>query len=210
MNKPKKTNNKKSITKKNIPKTYIYAIATSILLILIIGGYFTMNNENKNNKDIVIIETSLGDITVQLDREHAPITVENFLQYVDSGFYKQTIFHRVIDGFMIQGGGFTVKKVQKNTSKPIQLESDNGLSNLRGTIAMARTNDPNSATSQFFINHIDNNFLDKSASSDGYAVFGSIIEGMDIVDKIAKVRTGNVPMKDWPVEDVVIIDIKRK
>jgi peptidyl-prolyl cis-trans isomerase A (cyclophilin A) len=139
----------------------------------------------------VRLATSLGDIVVQLDKEKAPKSVDNFLQYVKSGHYDGTIFHRVIDSFMIQGGGFDPAMNQKPTRGPIPLESRNGLTNLRGTLAMARTNVPDSATAQFFINLRDNAFLDSANSRDGngYAVFGRVVEGMDVVDKIKAVPT---------------------
>ena len=154
------------------------------------------------------IETSKGTITLELNEEKAPATVANFAEYARSGFYDGTIFHRVIDGFMIQGGGFTRDMNQKATREPIRIESMNGLGNARGTIAMARTMDPNSATSQFFINLVDNGFLDFTAPTRqgyGYAVFGVVTDGMDVVDAIAKVRTGSVgPYENVP-EDAVVI-----
>jgi len=154
------------------------------------------------------IETSKGTITLELNAEKAPATVANFVEYAKSGFYDGTIFHRVIDGFMIQGGGFTRDMNQKETREPIRIESMNGLSNARGTIAMARTMDPNSATSQFFINLVDNDFLDFTAPTTqgyGYAVFGAVTDGLEVVDAIAKVRTGSVgPYENVP-EDAVVI-----
>ncbi|MBR2355310.1 MAG: peptidyl-prolyl cis-trans isomerase [Kiritimatiellae bacterium] len=154
------------------------------------------------------IETSMGTITVELDDERAPATVENFVKYAADGFYDGTIFHRVIDGFMVQGGGFTRDMNQKDTRGPIRIESMNGLKNLRGTIAMARTMVPDSATSQFFINLVDNGFLDFTAptqSGYGYAVFGKVTDGMEVVDRIAKVRTGfSGPHQNVPEEPVVI------
>ena len=154
------------------------------------------------------IETSKGTITLELDGEKAPATVANFAEYAKSGFYDGTIFHRVIDGFMIQGGGFTRDMNQKETRKPIMIESMNGLSNARCTTAMARTLDPTSSTSQFFINLVDNAFLNFRAPTPqyyGYAVFGKVTEGMDVVDRIAKVRTGFAgPHQNVPVEPVVI------
>src|SRR5690606_10667953 len=155
----------------------------------------------------VKLSTSLGDIVVQLEPAKAPKTVENFVQYVKAGHYDGTIFHRVIDGFMIQGGGMTPDMKEKATRAPIPLESRNGLSNVRGTLAMARTNVPDSATSQFFINVVDNHFLDAARSPDGngYAVFGKVVQGMDVVDKIRKVPTGNKGMHgDVPREPVLI------
>lgn len=154
----------------------------------------------------VLIESNKGNIKLELDPKSAPVTVENFVDYVKSGHFDGTIFHRVIGGFMIQGGGFDVNMKQKATRKAIAIESSNGLKNDRGSIAMARTSDPNSATSQFFINLSDNAFLNfESSSKPGYAVFGKVVEGMDVVDDIAKVRTGNSGMHaDVPVQPVVI------
>lgn len=142
----------------------------------------------------VILETSKGNITIELNNEKAPETVANFMKYVEDEFYNGTIFHRVIPNFMIQGGGFMPGMVQKMTENPIENEANNGLSNVRGSIAMARTNDPHSASSQFFINHKDNGFLDHSAPTDqgwGYCVFGMVTDGMDVVDAIAAVPTAN-------------------
>ncbi|RMF15835.1 MAG: peptidyl-prolyl cis-trans isomerase [Candidatus Dadabacteria bacterium] len=159
-------------------------------------------------KPRVAIETSMGRIVVELEPSLAPETVKNFLQYVDDGFYDGTIFHRVIRGFMIQGGGFDKQLNRKPTRPPIRNEARPELKNLRGTIAMARTQVPDSATSQFFINHADNAFLDyKGPTPDkiGYAVFGRVVEGLDVVDKIANVRTGvKRGMRDVPLEPVVI------
>ncbi len=157
----------------------------------------------------VVMATNLGKITLALDEAKAPKTVENFLNYVRSGHYNGTIFHRVIDGFMIQGGGFTADLAQKSTRPPIENEAANGLKNVRGTIAMARTNDPHSATAQFFINVVDNTMLDFRAPQGqgwGYAVFGRVIEGMEVVDQIRKVQTGSGgPFRqDVPQEAVVI------
>ena len=156
----------------------------------------------------VKLETSLGDIALELDDEKAPKTVANFIAYAKAGHYDGTIFHRVIDGFMIQGGGFTKDMEQKKTNEPIKNEAANGLKNARGTIAMARTMIVDSATSQFFINLVDNEFLDYRGphpSMFGYAVFGKVTAGMDVVDKIAKVATGNAGMhQNVPVTPVVI------
>ena len=151
--------------------------------------------------------TSAGDIVVELDAAKAPKTVANFVEYVKAGHYDGTIFHRVIPGFMIQGGGMTPDMKEKATRAPIPLESGNGLDNLRGTIAMARTMDPNSATAQFFINVTDNGFLNKAQSRDGngYAVFGKVVSGMEVVDKIRAVPTGNKGMhQNVPLEPVLI------
>ncbi len=172
-----------------------------------------MTNEDAAAQTVVI-ETNKGKIEVELNAQKAPVTVKNFLSYIDNKFYDGTIFHRVIKGFMIQGGGFTSDMKQKSTNPPIKIESSNGLKNLRGTLAMARTNDPNSATSQFFINHADNSFLDyrnDSPQGIGYAVFGKVTSGMEVVDEIASVKTGRVgPFDDVPTEPVQIISIKRK
>lgn len=157
---------------------------------------------------VIRFETSLGGFTVELYPEKAPISVANFLRYVDSGFYAGTIFHRVISGFMIQGGGFTPDMVKKDTNAPIPLEVGKGLSNLRGTIAMARTSDPNSATSQFFVNVVNNRRLDNLGG--GYAVFGKVIEGMDTVDKIRATPTARKGQYgDVPVETVLIKSAQR-
>ena len=167
---------------------------------------------------MVTLHTNFGDIKIKLDFDKAPITAENFLNYCKNGFYNNTIFHRVIDGFMIQGGGMESGMREKATNAPIQNEANNRLSNKRGTIAMARTSDPHSATAQFFINVADNDFLKlpfqkrclavKSCKKWGYAVFGEVVEGMDVVDKIKKVKTGNKGFhQDVPTEDVVITSV---
>jgi len=157
--------------------------------------------------DKVRLATSSGDIVLDLDRSKAPVTVENFVQYVKAGHYDGTIFHRVIPGFMIQGGGMTPDMSEKPKRAPIPLESRNGLQNRRGTVAMARTMDPNSASAQFFINTVDNAFLDQANSRDGngYAVFGSVVEGMDVVDKIQAVpTTSGGRNQNVPVTPVII------
>jgi peptidyl-prolyl cis-trans isomerase B (cyclophilin B) len=157
---------------------------------------------------MVKLSTNLGTITLDLDAQRAPETVKNFLQYVQDGHYDNTVFHRVIDGFMVQGGGFEPGMRQKPTRAPVPNEASNGLKNERGTIAMARTGDPHSATAQFFINVADNTFLNHTAPTAqgwGYCVFGRVTGGMDVVEKIKGVRTGSKGMhKDVPVEDVVI------
>ena len=157
---------------------------------------------------MVKLHTNFGVITLELDAEKAPVTTANFLEYVDSGFYNNTVFHRVIDGFMIQGGGFEPGMSQKSTNAAIKNEADNGLKNKAYTIAMARTPDPHSASSQFFINVADNDFLNFSSPTSqgwGYCVFGKVTDGTDVVDKIRQVRTGNkAGHQDVPVEDVVI------
>ena len=157
---------------------------------------------------MVLLKTNFGDITIKLFEKEAPKTVANFIEHVEEGFYNGTIFHRVISNFMIQGGGFEPGLSQKATKTPIENEADNGLSNKKGTLAMARTNDPHSATAQFFINVTDNDFLDfKAANSQGYGycVFAEVVDGMDVVEKIKSVQTGNAGMHgDVPVEDVII------
>jgi len=162
-----------------------------------------------NAKPRVRLVTTLGDIVLELDHSKAPKSVENFLAYVNEGFYEGTIFHRVIDGFMIQGGGFTQDFMKKPTHSPIQNEADNGLKNERGTIAMARTGDPHSATAQFFINVVNNDFLDYRSPTPrgwGYAVFGKVVEGMDVVDNIRHTPTGSGGpfRKDVPRTPIVI------
>ncbi|MDR3442915.1 MAG: peptidylprolyl isomerase [Legionella sp.] len=161
---------------------------------------------------MVVISTSKGDIHIQLDTENTPVTAENFLSYVRSGFYNNTIFHRVIAGFMIQGGGLDADMEQKPTQAAIKNEAKTGKLNTRGSIAMARTMDPHSATAQFFINVADNGFLNFSAENTqgyGYCVFGEVVEGMDVVDAIAKVKTGQSKgHADVPAEEVSILDVK--
>lgn len=163
---------------------------------------------------VVVMKTSMGIVEIELYADKAPVTVANFLSYIDKGFYNGTIFHRVIGNFMIQGGGFTTGMQQKPTSSPIKNEADNRLSNSRGTVAMARTQDVHSATSQFFINVVDNGFLDYKSSTPGgygYCVFGRVIKGMDVVDKIRVVPTGNSGFyQDVPKTNVVIQSIQRK
>lgn len=159
---------------------------------------------------MVKIATSLGDIEIEVFADEAPVTVENFFAYADKGFFDDTIFHRVIPNFMIQGGGFTEDMQQKKTDSPIKNEADNGLSNKRGTLAMARTNDVNSATAQFFINLRDNAFLDHGERDFGYAVFARVSNGMDVVDKIAGVATGRKgPHDDVPQTPVKIVSVTR-
>ncbi|AAU28783.1 TPA: peptidylprolyl isomerase [Legionella pneumophila] len=161
---------------------------------------------------MVLISTSMGDIHIKLDTENTPLTAENFLNYVRKGFYNDTIFHRVIDGFMIQGGGLNTNMEQKTTASPIQNEAKGAKPNKRGTIAMARTMDPHSATAQFFINVADNGFLNYSGDHPqgyGYCVFGEVVEGMDVVDAIAKVKTGQRNgHADVPVEEISIIEVR--
>lgn len=167
--------------------------------------------EAADARERVVFETSKGEITLELFPEEAPVTVENFLSYVDSGFYEGTIFHRVIPGFMIQGGGFTADMKQKKTQAPIKNEADNGLKNERGTLSMARTQSVNSATSQFFINVADNRSLDHSPRSFGYAVFARVVNGMDVVDSIVGVPTTSAGMhNDVPGEPIIIKSTRRQ
>ena len=159
---------------------------------------------------MIRFETSHGPFTVELFPKEAPVTVENFLRYVDDGFFDGTIFHRIVPGFVIQGGGLTADFGNKQTRAPISNEAKNGLKNTRGSLSMARTSDINSATSQFFVNLTDNAFLDNSARDYGYAVFGRVTDGMDVIDKIAKVNTGRRKgYTDAPLEDVVITSARR-
>jgi cyclophilin family peptidyl-prolyl cis-trans isomerase len=159
---------------------------------------------------VVVFETSKGPFTIELLSDDAPKTVENFLQYVDDGFFDGTVFHRVIPGFVIQGGGFTSEMTQKDTRAPITNEADNGQKNLRGTLSMARTSDINSATSQFFVNLADNAFLDHGTRDFGYAVFGRVVDGMEVIDAIAAVPTGSSGgHQDVPVEPVVVHSARR-
>ncbi len=169
------------------------------------------SNTNQSKNPVFIIRTNKGYFKVELNSEKAPVSVQNFSDYVNNKYYDNTIFHRIINGFMIQGGGFTVDFKQKPTSAPIKNEADNGLKNVRGTIAMARTSDPDSATSQFFINTANNDFLDFKSPTPtgwGYAVFGKVIAGMDVVDKIQTVKTGNYGAhQNVPLDPVVIESI---
>tara|TARA_B100001121_G_C18637553_1_gene597492 strand:- start:611 stop:1225 length:615 start_codon:yes stop_codon:yes gene_type:complete len=196
-------------------KTALSTILTLILISAVLKALLTADQDSKitenmeNDMTQVTISTSIGDIQLELDGEKAPITVENFKTIVSSGYYEGTIFHRVISGFMVQGGGLTADMNNKSSgTSPIQNEANNGLSNDRGTIAMARTGEPHSATSQFFINHKDNEFLNHTGENPqgwGYAVFGKVTDGMDVVDQIADVATGNVgPYQDVPLEVITI------
>ena len=184
-------------------KTLVY-----LILFLITTLSFATEKNMSNTHTKIKLNTTLGDIVIQLEDEKAPISAANFIAYVKQGFYNGTIFHRVIPGFMAQGGGFDTSFSQKATNAPIKNEADNGLKNKRGTLAMARTNDPHSATAQFFINYKDNSFLDHTGptpSGWGYAVFGEVIEGMDVVGSMAKQATGNKGgHQDVPKSDIVI------
>ena len=172
-------------------------------------GSENKKSDTQGGNPMVIMSTSMGDIKIELYSDKAPVTVNNFLAYVNDKFYNGTIFHRVIPGFMIQGGGFAPEMQQKATKLPIKNEASNGLNNDTGTIAMARTSVVDSATSQFFINLTDNDFLNHGNRDFGYAVFGKVVEGMDVVNKIAGVKTGNQGMnRDVPLEPVVVESIR--
>jgi cyclophilin family peptidyl-prolyl cis-trans isomerase len=159
---------------------------------------------------MIRFETSHGPFTVELFPKEAPVSVENFLRYVDDGFFDGTIFHRIVPGFVLQGGGLTADFANKKTRAPISNEAKNGLKNARGTLSMARTSDINSATSQFFVNLVDNAFLDHGTRDYGYAVFGRVSDGMDVIDKIARVKTGRRSgYTDAPLEDAIILSAKR-
>ena len=192
------------LTKKNLVIALIVLIlmgSTIISTMDMFGG----GGPPEETPVIAVLETNKGVIEIEFDEEAAPTTVRNFIRYVEDGSFDGTIFHRVISGFMIQGGGFTPDGTQKDTRDPIPLESDNGLMNLRGTIAMARTSEPNSATNQFFINLVDNSFLNYGSGQPGYAVFGRVVSGMDVVDDIGSVSTEmREPYSYWPIEDVII------
>ena len=195
-------------------KTLSTTLATALTLSLAAAGAAAQDkpaDAKPAANPVVIFSTNMGDITMEFWPEKAPVTVENFLAYVDAGFFAGTIFHRVIPGFVIQGGGMTKDMSRKPTRAPIKNEADNGLNNERGTLSMARTNDVNSASSQFFINLKANASLDHSPRSFGYAVFGKVIAGMDVVDKIAATPTSSAGMhQDVPKEPVVVISAKRK
>ncbi len=191
-------------------KTLVY-----LMLFLFSNLSFATENKMSDTQTKVKLTTTLGAIVIQLNGEKAPVSAANFASYVKQGFYDGTIFHRIIPGFMAQGGGFDTSFKQKDTTAPIKNEADNGLKNKRGTLAMARTNDPNSATAQFFINYKDNSFLDHTSptpSGWGYAVFGEVIEGLDVVDAMTKQPTGNrgghqdVPKTDIVIEKAEIIE----
>lgn len=185
----------------------ITALLVCCITLFSIHGHAQQSSDNP----MVNISTSLGDLTIELYPDQAPETVENFLQYTGDGFYDGTIFHRVIPGFVLQGGGFTADMERKPTRDPIQNEADNGLENLRGTLSMARLPDPHSATSQFFVNLVDNPHLDHQGGGQwGYAVFGKVVEGMEVIDEIAGVETTTRSgHSDVPAEPVVIEEARR-
>jgi cyclophilin family peptidyl-prolyl cis-trans isomerase len=195
----------------------------SIFLMFLFGGsiFLTaadilLRPRQQTEVEIIVMETSLGPIEIELNRAKAPITVENFVKYVEDGYYDGLCFHRIIRGFMIQGGGLDSTGEYRETRDPIAIESQNGLKNVRGAIAMARSSDPNSATSQFFINTVNNDNLDyPSFDGYGYTVFGLVISGMEVVDAIEAVATDarDTPygaMSDWPIEDIIIISAYMK
>jgi peptidyl-prolyl cis-trans isomerase B (cyclophilin B) len=202
------------ITRAVAPTLRVFSLACATSLALCLGSVAQATSLNSNegklmsNHPRVKLQTNMGDILVELDAEKAPKTVENFLTYVNEGFYDGTIFHRVINNFMIQGGGFDASMKQKQTHAPVENEADNGLKNDQYTLAMARTADPHSATAQFFINVANNDFLNFTAPTPngwGYAVFGKVIEGAEIVDKMKAVKTGNKGFhQDVPADDVVL------
>jgi peptidyl-prolyl cis-trans isomerase B (cyclophilin B) len=196
-------------------KIFYGLLCAGIMSMTSMSAYYKQESKHMTEyqtTDVVVLETNLGDITVELYGKEAPKSVENFLSYVEDKHYDGTIFHRVIDGFMVQGGGFDTNFDQKECKAPIVNEATNGLANERGTVAMARTMDVDSATAQFFINLSDNDFLNHkntSSSAFGYCVFAKVTDGMDVVDKMAKARTGNKgPHQDVPREDIVINRVK--
>ncbi len=193
-----------------LPKKGMPQIGAALAVLLLSGDLLMAANDDAPK---IRMETSSGTLVIELDAKNAPETTKNFLIYVDDGFYDGTIFHRVIKGFMIQGGGYDRDFKQRPTLPPIQNEADNGLKNERGTIAMARTGDPHSATAQFFINSVDNDFLDhreKSPQGWGYAVFGKVIEGLEVIDAISGVATGSHgPHSDVPQSQILILKAER-
>jgi peptidyl-prolyl cis-trans isomerase A (cyclophilin A) len=195
------------LNKRTIMTVVVLFLFSSSMIIMAVDTFLREPEVN----EIAVLETSLGVIEIELDRGEAPVTVDNFVTYVEEGFYDGLVFHRVIEGFMIQGGGFQSDGTWKEGHDPIGNEARNGLKNERGAIAMARTSDPASATSQFFINTVDNRGLDyPNPDGYGYAVFGRVVEGLDVVDAIESTPTGDRStsfgvMSDWPVTDVVIV-----
>ncbi|UVE18932.1 peptidylprolyl isomerase [Pseudomonas sp. LS44] len=185
-------------------------LALAACALLFTGNLLAASTPAANQSPHVLLTTSLGEIEIELNATQAPISVKNFLAYVDSGHYDNTIFHRVIPNFMIQTGGYDTDMDEKNTQAPIKNEADNGLRNVRGTLAMARTQVVDSATSQFFINQKDNSFLDHGGRDFGYAVFGKVVRGMDVVDKISQTPTTyRAGMRDVPAKPVLILSAKR-
>jgi peptidyl-prolyl cis-trans isomerase A (cyclophilin A) len=198
------------LTRKKVLSVFILFLFSGSILSLAANVFMRPNNNNQNMTDIVVLETSKGTIEIALNRQKAPTTVANFVNYVNDGFYDGLCFHRVIKGFMIQAGGFYPNATIKFPGNPVQIESSNGLKNLKGTIAMARSSDPNSATSQFYINTVDNPDLDyPSFDGYGYTVFGTVIDGLDVVEAIGSVATDSRQtqvgvLSDWPLEQIVI------
>lgn len=196
------------------PSLLSWSVAIVLALLAFAPVSRSQETADASGKAVVVMKTSLGDMEIELNAAKAPITVKNFLEYVDAKSYDKTIFHRVIKGFMIQGGGFNAKMQKTRTRKPIKNEAANGLKNLRGSIAMARTSVVDSATNQFFIIHKDSDFLnhrDTSARGFGYCVFGRVTAGLEVLDKIAAVRTGmQGSYRDVPVETVLIESVRRK
>jgi cyclophilin family peptidyl-prolyl cis-trans isomerase len=195
--------------KRTLNQLLIPLLITCAILMLPVSQTFAAPSTDNENMPRVRLVTTLGDIVIELNQAKAPKSVENFLAYVNDGFYNGTIFHRVIDGFMVQGGGFTQDFQKKTVRAPIENEANNGLKNLNGTVAMARTNDPHSATAQFFINVTNNGFLDHRSPSPrgwGYAVFGKVVEGLDVVDAMRRTPTGSGGpfRKDVPRTPIVI------
>jgi peptidyl-prolyl cis-trans isomerase B (cyclophilin B) len=202
------------MTKTLLPVGVVLAAILSLVFFPNIEGGTPMNESTTDNP-VVLFETTMGQIKIELDMQNAPNTSENFLAYVDDGYFVGTTFHRVIPNFMVQGGGITEDMQDKPSSRAqIQNEANNGLKNDRGTLAMARTGDPHSATSQFFINHADNaflNFTSESMQGWGYAVFGRVVDGMEVVDAIAKVQTGNKGgHQNVPLEPITITGVSRQ
>jgi len=190
-------------------KIFYYVFAVVLVLAIAVVFVFVLSKKEKPSnqavENTVVLETTKGVIEIELDLNHAPLTSANFISYVNSGFYDGLVFHRVIKGFMVQGGGFDANGNQRQAMAPIPLESNNGLKNTVGAIAMARTSNPDSATSQFFINTVDNEFLDYSQGNPGYAVFGKVVKGMHVVYAIEDSKTTErFGQQDWPVEDIVI------
>ncbi len=186
---------------------YVFAVVLVLAIAVVLAVALSKKEKPSNQamENIVVLETTKGVIEIELDLNHASLTSANFISYVNSGFYDGLVFHRVIKGFMVQGGGFDANGNQRQTMAPIPLESNNGLKNTVGAIAMARTSNPDSATSQFFINTVDNELLDYSQGNPGYAVFGKVVKGMHVVYAIEDSKTSErFGQQDWPVEDIVI------
>jgi peptidyl-prolyl cis-trans isomerase A (cyclophilin A) len=200
------------LNKKTVMTVVVLLLFSSSIIIMAVDTFF----RRQEAKEIAVLETSLGVIEIELDREKAPVTVENFVAYVEEGFYDGLVFHRVIRGFMVQGGGFQPDGAWKEGHAPIMNEGRNGLKNERGAVAMARSSDPDSATSQFYINTVDNQGLDyPNPDGHGYAVFGRVVEGMEVVDAIESAPTGDKAtpygaMSDWPETDIVIVRVYMK